>query len=189
VFDAIVLAGGRATRLSGADKPAVEIGGVSLLDRTVDALAEAHRVVVVGPERHTRKSVTWCREHPPGAGPVAAIAAGLAHVDLDTVVVLAVDLPWIAPAIPRLVAALDDAAAAVLVDPGGRRNYLAAAWRRSALASAVDAIDDINGAPARALFSSEEIVEIADSAGWGRDCDTWTDVDEARRTHAERNAP
>jgi molybdopterin-guanine dinucleotide biosynthesis protein A len=137
--------------------------------------------VAVGPVRDTRARVTWCREDPPGAGPVAAIAAGLAQVDADTVVVLAADLPWIAPAVPVLIAHLDDADVAVLVDTGGRRNYLAAAWRHETLARAITAIGDPAGAGARELFRSVEVIEVPDPSGWGNDCDTWADVDEARR--------
>ncbi|WP_438949006.1 NTP transferase domain-containing protein, partial [Streptomyces harbinensis] len=37
VFDAIVLAGGAARRLGGADKAAVTVGGRPLLDRVLDA--------------------------------------------------------------------------------------------------------------------------------------------------------
>jgi molybdopterin-guanine dinucleotide biosynthesis protein A len=189
MFDAIVLAGGRAARLGGADKPALEVGGASLLDRSVAAVSSAGRVVVVGPEHPISARVTWCSEQPAGAGPVAAIAAGLALVEDEVVVVLAADLPWIAPAVPRLIAALGASDVAVLVDATGRRNYLAAAWRRRALSAAVDDIGGLVGAPARALFSGVDVVEVPDLSGWGDDCDTWDDLAEARRAHREGTAP
>src|SRR5204863_90328 len=75
VYDAIVLAGGAATRLGGADKPQLKVAGRSLLDRAVDAVHGAARIVVVGPEQQVDAAVTFCREDPPGGGPVAAIAA------------------------------------------------------------------------------------------------------------------
>ena len=50
MFDAILLAGGGA-RLGGADKPGLEVGEISLLDRVVAAVAGTARIVVVGPER------------------------------------------------------------------------------------------------------------------------------------------
>ena len=48
-FDAIVLAGGRASRLGGAQKPLLEVGGTALLTRTVAAArsAGAKRIIVV----------------------------------------------------------------------------------------------------------------------------------------------
>ncbi len=52
-FDAIVLAGGRAARLGGADKPALRVGGSSLLGAVVSAAAAAGagRCIIVGPPR------------------------------------------------------------------------------------------------------------------------------------------
>lgn len=58
VFDAIVLAGGGAARLDGADKPALDIGGASLLERVLTAVADADRIVVVGPVRPASRPVT-----------------------------------------------------------------------------------------------------------------------------------
>jgi molybdopterin-guanine dinucleotide biosynthesis protein A len=79
-FDAVILAGGAASRLGGADKPALRIGGRSLLDAALDACAGARRTVVVGPDRPVGREVLWTREQPPGAGPAAALAAGMAAV-------------------------------------------------------------------------------------------------------------
>ncbi|MEP7765790.1 NTP transferase domain-containing protein [Sanguibacter sp. 25GB23B1] len=100
-YDAIVLAGGRATRLGG-DKPNVHVGGRRLLDHVLEATTGARRVVVVGPDDllATRDStdgpvtserfastpvtstgrVSVAREDPPFGGPVAGLAAGLARL-------------------------------------------------------------------------------------------------------------
>lgn len=187
-YDAIVLAGGRARRLGGIDKPGLEIDGSSLLDRVVGAVAAADTVVCVGPSRPTGRQVIWCREAPAGGGPVAALAAGVQHVVAEVVVVLAADLPSIAPAVPVLVSALADAGAAVLVDGSGRANHLAAAWRRSALVTALAALGDPRDAPVRALFAGVDVVEIGDADGWGSDCDTWDDVERARQ-NVTRSSP
>ncbi|MEH0111212.1 NTP transferase domain-containing protein [Tersicoccus sp. MR15.9] len=107
--DAIVLAGGRGSRLGGVDKAALTLDGRRLLDRTLDAVRGAvlggetatrtgtGTIVVVGPDavlpagthhdvlfldRHVR----LVREDPPFGGPAAATAAGLAALgptDLD----------------------------------------------------------------------------------------------------------
>lgn len=94
-YDAIVLAGGEARRLGGADKPAVRVGGRTLLDRVLTACADAGRTVVVGPRRPTCRPVTWAREDPPGGGPLAALHAGLRLAERERVVVLAADLPFL----------------------------------------------------------------------------------------------
>jgi molybdopterin-guanine dinucleotide biosynthesis protein A len=190
MFDAIVLAGGGASRLGGVAKPSVPIGSASMLQRVVRAVGEAAQVVVVGPPMPLDRPVTWCREDPPGAGPVAAIETGLSHATADRVVVLAADLPWVAPAVPVLLAALDVAEAAMLVDVAGRPNYLSAAWRRDALTAAVERVAEVRDAPVRALYEVTSAVPILDAAGWGEDCDTWEDVELARRrAEPEGTAP
>ena len=179
VYDAVVLAGGAARRLGGADKPGVEVGGVTLLQRTVAAVGDAATLVVVGPPRRIDgATVVWCREQPPGGGPVAALAAGLPATSATLVVVLAADLPWVAPAVPRLVAAVPADGVAVLADADGRVNYLAAAWQRSALVAALARVQP-TGAAVRQLLAAVPTVLVADQ-GAGRDCDTWSDITRAR---------
>jgi molybdopterin-guanine dinucleotide biosynthesis protein A len=187
VYDAIVLAGGRAARLGGAAKPQLRVDGVTLLDRVVAAVSDAGQVVVVGPQQPVTGQVRFCREDPPGGGPVAAIAAGLPLTTAHVVVVLAADLPSIAPAVPALLAALPPDGVALLVDDGGRANYLAAAWQRHTLLAALAALGDPAGASARALAGLAAQVQVADRVGWGRDCDTWDDLAQARAP-GEENA-
>jgi molybdopterin-guanine dinucleotide biosynthesis protein A len=184
VYDAIVVAGGTARRLGCVDKPALTVGGLSLLDRVAAAVADAGRIVVVGPPRELARPVRWAREQPPGGGPVAAIGAALDQVSAPAVVVLAADLPWVAPAVAALLAALTDAPAAVLVT-GGRPNYLCAAWRRPALEQALASIGTLADAAARQLFAGVPAAQVIDADGWGRDCDTWDDLAQARREAAE----
>jgi molybdopterin-guanine dinucleotide biosynthesis protein A len=180
VYDAIVLAGGRARRLGGVAKPQLEVAGRTLLDHVVAAVRGAQRVIVVGPEQPVAGDVLFCREDPPGAGPVAAIAAALPHTSAEAVLVLAADLPQIAPAVPELLSALPGSGAALLVDAGGRVNYLAGAWRRPDLAAALHAIGEPAGAPVRALAALVDQVHVPDQDGWGRDCDTWQDLADVR---------
>ncbi|MDP9398746.1 MAG: NTP transferase domain-containing protein, partial [Actinomycetota bacterium] len=56
-YDAVVLAGGRARRLGGVDKPGLEVAGRSLLDRVLAACAGAGRTVIAGPQRPTARAV------------------------------------------------------------------------------------------------------------------------------------
>jgi molybdopterin-guanine dinucleotide biosynthesis protein A len=186
MFDAVVLAGGAARRLGGADKPALQVGGRSLLDSVLAAVGAATRTVVVGPHRATARPVFWARERPPGGGPVAAIAAAVPLLRADVTLVLAADLPAIAPAVPVLCRAVTSGAGvACLRDGTGRVNYLAAAWRTAALASALAAIRATDGVSARSLVALAEMIEVPDPDGWGRDCDTWEQV-AAARAHTER---
>lgn len=178
----MILAGAAARRLDGADKPAVQIAGSTLLDRAIAAAKHAERVVVVGPRRSTEREVEWAEEDPPGSGPVAAIAAGLPKIRSAFCVVLAADLPAIAPAVPLLLTAAAKADVAVLTSTG-RRNNLAAVWRTDALRSAVERLDAAGGVAntaARELFTGLQVAEVSDEGEWGVDCDTWSDIEAAR---------
>lgn len=168
-YTALVLAGGAGRRLGGGDKPLRQVGGTTLLDRVLAAVESATQRVVVGPPLPVRSVVTWVREKPPGGGPVAAVAAGLPLVSTPVTVLLAADLPFIAPAIDRLRDALNGREAVALADPGGRLNYLAAAWTTAALRLAVARLADPAGTPMRALGTP---VAVPDGGGWGDDCDT-----------------
>jgi molybdopterin-guanine dinucleotide biosynthesis protein A len=178
-YDAIVLAGAPSRRLGGTDKPAVLVGGSSMLERVIGACSGADRVVVAGPRRSGVPAVLWCQESPVGGGPVAALAAAVPLVRAAVVVTLAADLPLVAPAVPVLLGRLADADVAVLVDRTGRRNLLAAVWHTAALRQRIAAVNPV-GSPMRTLFESARVVEVVDEAGWGRDCDTWPDVVAAR---------
>lgn len=77
-FDAVILAGGRSSRLGGVPKSLLVADGVSLIHRAVAAASGAQRIAVVGPEiPGLPEGVLTCREDPPFAGPAAALAAGL----------------------------------------------------------------------------------------------------------------
>ena len=182
-YDAIVLAGGAGSRLGGADKPDQVVGGQSMLARVVAAVADAERVVVVGPERTSIAGVRWVLEQPPGGGPVAAVAAGVPAVQAPVTLLLAADLPFVAAAIEPLRAALrpdDDAVA--LADAAGRINFLAAAWSTQRLRAAIEALPDPAGRPMRALGIPRA---VPDPAGWGDDCDTPEQLAAARARAGE----
>jgi molybdopterin-guanine dinucleotide biosynthesis protein A len=174
-FDAIVLAGGAALRLGGVDKPMLDIEGAPMLVHVLDAVAAAGTRVVVGPTRAIDRTVTWCQEAPPGGGPVAGLAAALPLTSASTLIVLAADLPRIRPAINRLLEALRPPADAAMLSSGGRRNHLAAAWHRHALVAALGRVGTARGAAMRTLAAGVTVAEVAD-AGWGDDCDTWSDL-------------
>jgi molybdopterin-guanine dinucleotide biosynthesis protein A len=174
-FDAIVLAGGAARRLGGADKAMLDVDGAPMLVHVLDAVAAAGTRVVVGPRRSIDRTVRWCQEAPPGGGPVAGLAAALPLTAAATLVVLAADLPRIGPAIDRLLEALVPPADAAMLSSGGRRNHLAAAWQRPALVAALGRVGTPRGASMHALAAGATVAEVADP-GWGDDCDTWSDL-------------
>jgi molybdenum cofactor guanylyltransferase len=136
-YTAVVLAGGRAARLGGRAKPQLEVGGRTMLAAVLDAVDDAAERIVVGPPQPVAAGVLIVREEPPGGGPVAALRAGLAEVSTDVLALLAGDLPFLTDAlIGRLRAALDGDGVLV-VDDGGRDQWLLGVWRTAALRAAV----------------------------------------------------
>ncbi|ONM48106.1 NTP transferase domain-containing protein [Nocardia donostiensis] len=190
--DAIVLAGGRASRMGGVDKPAIVIGGRSMLDAALTAAASCGRTVVVGPHRpELDPAVVQVREVPPGSGPVAAIGAGLAalgHDPAPRVVVLAADVPFLTEwsVVDLLRRAHESGADAVFAaDESGRPQYLIGVWRRSALAARLQRLDSLINQPMKALVPDETVIVPLPGIA---DCDTAEEV-RAARAAAERDRP
>ena len=200
-FDAVVLAGGGGRRLGGVDKAGVVVAGQALLDRVLAACAGARRTVVVGVSRPTARPVEWTREDPPSGGPLAALAAGLARLEVDfdghspapprvdrPVVVLATDLPWLAAAdVGRLVRALEDAPeadGALFADTAGRLQPLTAVYRSGRLQAATRAVGPLHGRAVRLVLDTLVVVSVPDR-GAAADCDT-PDQLAAARAHFDR---
>jgi molybdopterin-guanine dinucleotide biosynthesis protein A len=190
-YDAVVLAGGDARRLGGVDKPMTTIAGTPMLLRVLDAVSGARSTVVVGPPRELglfTGRVTWAQEDPPGGGPVAALAAGVAVVDDPSpiTVVLAADLPFVATAVQPLLdaAGIADVDGALLVDAEGRDQPLAAAYRRDVLLRQLASLGSPHDAAVRDLVEMMRLTRVTD-ADAAVDCDTWDDVRRAEQ-HASR---
>ena len=184
---AIILAGGRATRLGGAPKPLLRIGGVTLLQTAVDAAAAAgcRPIVVAGPAVGEDPRLTWVREDPPFGGPAAAIVAALPRIATAEVLLLAADLPRAREA---AIAVLESAALAApvdglcLADESGRPQWLAGVYRTSALRRAAGRLAASGaGASMRDLLADLEIATVRAPAGSTDDIDTWEDLEAARR--------
>lgn len=187
-FDAIVLAGGRATRLDGADKPEVALHGRALVDHVLDAVSDAHTRVIVGPQSLVRAGVITVREDPPFGGPAAGIAAGMAALERDepraTVAVLACDIPRSGALVTRLIAALDahpDADGAQAVRPDGSPQPLAALYRRDALVAAIAAAQPVRGMSVRKLLAPLNVIGVDDPDLSSWDVDTWDDLERISR--------
>jgi len=197
VFDAVVLAGGRASRL-GTPKPGLVVAGRPLLEHALAAASGARATVVVGPDELADARYALAREDPPFGGPAAGIAAGLAALPDDGaapwVLVLACDVPRAADAVPLLLAAVaaDDRAEAVRAVRGGRDQWLVGLYRRDALTSAVArlrAATGLDGAPAHRLLGGLDARTVEDRAGLTDDVDTWQDAHEQDRRAGTAGPP
>jgi molybdopterin-guanine dinucleotide biosynthesis protein A len=197
-FDAVILAGGRSSRLGGAPKPRLVSGGRTLLELALEAAHGAHTIVVVGPDPGPLPAgVLTCREEPPFAGPAAAIAAGLAALAAHRMaggiapptpaapawtLVLACDMPRATAAVTALREELAHGAegdGVLAVSADGRRQPLAGFYGTAALQrSAAEAArrGALADASVFALLASLDVRGLRVPPGSTDDVDTWEDA-------------
>jgi molybdopterin-guanine dinucleotide biosynthesis protein A len=191
-YTAVVLAGGKAARLGGQAKPQLQVGGRAMLETVLAAVADADLRIVVGPPQPLPQGVLRLREQPPRGGPVAALRAGLAEVTTDVVAVLAGDLPFLTGSlITDLRARLTDDGVLV-VDEGGRDQYLLGVWRTAPLRAA--AAGTTGPTSLRRVMAPLVVtryrpsVEPGTPAPW-TDCDTPADLARARAIAGSPQVP
>jgi molybdopterin-guanine dinucleotide biosynthesis protein A len=197
---ALILAGGSARRLSGTPKPLLLLADKPLLVHVARGAlgVGADPVVIVGPSEQaemlrdrTVEALPWTRERPPGGGPVAAIAAGLAILadqpgwsesDDALTLVLAGDGPRVGEVLADLVgaaqAALADGLDGAVCTVDGHDQLLACCVRVDALRDAVG--DDVQGRSLYDVVGVLRLAPVAVSANALLDADTWDDLVQLR---------
>ncbi len=194
----IILAGG-ASRRMGRNKLLLQRDGVSLIGivvqgvhRQLFARASSVPMIVVGPQPSEGTiptagfEVVFTREEPPGGGPLAALAAGIAEIGQSpgadsVVIVLAGDAPLGPDAMSLLldtVAAIGaDHDAVLLADAQGRLQPLCAAYRLHPLRQALDALGDTSGLRMDDLLEQLAVARVTDTVDAALDIDTPDDAD------------
>ncbi|GGI00825.1 molybdenum cofactor guanylyltransferase [Arthrobacter liuii] len=205
-FDALILAGGRSSRLDGVPKQSLVFRGRTLVDRSIAAAAGARHTVVVGdagvlpgeaqasspPSPPARPpNLLICREEPPFAGPAAAIAAGLDTLarnggSAPYTLVLACDMPLSSKAVAALHDALAQSAAGTGAGSGvmaraedGRAQPLAGFYSTPELTKAcreLAARNALVNGSVRALLANLDVQLVTVPAGSTSDVDTWDDA-------------
>ena len=97
---AIILAGGRATRLGGIDKGWYQLDGIPLVRHTLDRLSgQCQKTVISANRSHADYAALGypvvADQRSDYAGPLAGIASALATVDTEFALVVPVDTPWL----------------------------------------------------------------------------------------------
>ena len=190
---AVLLVGGEGRRMGGIAKPLLTLEGRSLLTRTVEALVDAGvgPIVAVGPVLEESADVVWTREEPPLSGPVAGIAAGLARMPAERVLILAGDLARPDAVVHGLLShRADDAGAAASVDgvvfsADGQPQWLAGLYRTASVRRALDMIETDRNASVHALLGGLAIEWIVDQEGITADIDVPADLARARQEFEE----
>lgn len=125
----------------GVDKASLVLNGRTLLQRTVDAVSEVagEIVVVVAPGQRLppvecRRPLRTVEDPVEGHGPLVGIAVGLGSVTAPVALVVACDMPFLQPALLRLLAQRAAAGRRLVVPiEGGQPQPLCSAFRREAL--------------------------------------------------------
>ncbi|MEZ5560343.1 MAG: molybdenum cofactor guanylyltransferase MobA [Pseudomonadales bacterium] len=127
---AVVLCGGRGTRLGGADKPLLAWRGRPLVEHVVTALTPQVEQLLISanrnPDQYRRYAPVVTDREPGYAGPLAGIDAALAVIDSGFLLVCPGDAPRVPPDLAaRLGAGLEECnAEAAVAHDGTRRQPL-----------------------------------------------------------------
>lgn len=101
-ISAIILAGGRNTRMQGIDKAFLEIDGQPFIARIIDRLKDLVGEIIVvtnAPEKYAKYKVKLARDDAIGMGPLMGIYCGLKASGAQYNFVVGCDMPFIKPAL------------------------------------------------------------------------------------------
>src|SRR5690625_1180966 len=184
---AVILGGGLSRRM-GTDKTQLRLADRTLLERAIDAVSFVDHVVVVAPETTLDPAPDWPRvsfalEDPPFGGPVAGIAAGIAHlseeVDEEEIFLLPVDIPRVDEAIAQLAAADVHHDGVALVDEGGWPQFLLGRYLLGSLRRSIDALDTTRNIAVRTLGDQLRLDYVTVPSEIVQDVDTPEEAREA----------
>ena len=149
----IVLTGGTSRRF-GSDKSEALINGRTVFEYMTEGL---DNLIVVGPKKNI--DAVYVRETPAGAGPVAAIDAGLKVVDTELVSIFATDMPFAPRVLPQLLKSLINDAA-LPIDSDGYLQPLAGVYRTKQLRTALVSLGDLENRSVKELISKLNIDRV-----------------------------
>ena len=124
---AVVLCGGRATRLGGVEKPLADLGGQPLVCHVLGRLAPQVEAVVLagaGPESYRRFGHRVVADSAPNQGPLGGIVSALAVVATPWVLTAPADTPFLPTNLVAKLAAACPGHGAAVAEAGGRRQNL-----------------------------------------------------------------
>jgi molybdopterin-guanine dinucleotide biosynthesis protein A len=154
---ALILAGGKATRLGGVDKQALVVEGRTIFERQVAVLRACVGDLVVSSPR-ALAGVRTVADAEPGLGPIAGIAAGLAAATTPWLFVIAGDMPYIHRALVELILSRADGESdAVGLRIGGLPEPLCTALRVDVWRPIVTARIAARRLKASSLLTDEEV--------------------------------
>jgi len=189
---AFILAGGKSTRM-GTDKAFVALDGRTLLARALDlARSVTHDVRIVGEAAKFAAFAPVVEDVFPGCGPLGGIHAALQASQAKLNLILAVDTPFVPPALlPFLITRARSSTAMVTVArAGGGWQPLCAVYRREfadvaekALRDSHCKIDALFGDASTLTIGDDELEAAGFSASVFRNLNTKEEVEAAGRAN------
>lgn len=173
--DSIVVAGGKASRISGIDKTMLPLGvnGNALLVDVIKALPG--KVVVVGKPRSEVSDVTWVSDLVENGGPAAGIWAGLVKVKSEYVFITAGDQRITGAQVDQIISAATSSDGAWAIREDGSGQPLFACVKTELLKDLLAPTQGVNASPLR-LMQNLDMVGVNIGNGQVLDIDTWADV-------------
>ena len=171
---ALILAGGRGSRMGGQDKGLLPFRGTCLAGAVLDGIRPHVGAVLVSANRnlddYARLGAAVVRDSLPGhQGPLAGILAGLEHAATPYLLTLPCDGPFFGPGlVARLSAALSASAAEVAVAHDGERLQAAYALLERRLLPALRAALEAGERRTQGWYRSLNWtqVDFSDQPGW-----------------------
>jgi len=104
----VIQAGGKSTRMGGEPKALLELGGRRIIERVLDvlrAVADPVLLVTNTPELYRFLGLQMVPDAFPDSGSLGGIYSGLQAAPGDVAFTVACDMPFVSPAVARLVTA------------------------------------------------------------------------------------
>ncbi len=133
----VIQAGGKSTRMGGQPKALLELGGRRIIDRVVEvirAVTDDTLIVTNTPELYASLGLPMVPDVFPDHGSLGGIYSGLKAAAGDAAFTVACDMPFLLPAVARLVTSRAGEADVVIPRVGTQLETLHACYGKSCLA-------------------------------------------------------
>lgn len=170
----VILAGGRSSRM-GVDKATYAVAGRPMIDWVVDALSRAcHRVVVAGRYEAPAGLEAIPDEGDGPQGPLAGLVSCLRHFPNESLIVVAVDQPWLRTDTVKRLGELAGDLPVVPVE-GGVRQTTCALYPPGVADAGETELK--TGGSLQSLLDVVAFAPVVDWHEWGEDGRSWFSVD------------
>jgi molybdopterin-guanine dinucleotide biosynthesis protein A len=132
----VIQAGGRSTRMGGEPKALLELGGRRIIERVVDVVGgvlDDLLVVTNTPERYAFLELPMVADAFPDGGSLGGIYSGLRAAGGDAAFTVACDMPFLHPAIVRMVVDRAGEGDVVIPRTGGQLETMHAVYGKGCL--------------------------------------------------------